>query len=100
MDKQYSVKMLIAAIVPIVLFLLAALNNYLLSKGVPCIEIGDQVVTEWVTNIVMYASALVSWWNNNNVTRNAQEAQRVLDGLKSGEIDEVVIEEVEEDSAE
>lgn len=100
MDKQYSVKMLIAAIVPIVLFLLAALNNYLLSKGAPCIEIGDQVVTEWVTNIVMYASALISWWNNNNVTRNAQEAQRVLDGLKSGEIDEVVIEEVEEDSAE
>lgn len=95
-ENDYSIKMLIGALVPLAIFLLAALNSYLMRIGAPCINIGDETVSEIVTNIVMYAAAFFSWWKNNNVTRNAQEAQKVLNGLKSGDIDEVIIEEVEE----
>ena len=36
-----------------------------------------------VENIVVAAATGVwSWWKNNNVTKAAQDAQRVLDGIK------------------
>lgn len=39
-------------------------------------------------NIVLSAASVIlfviTWWKNNNVTEAAQEAQKVLDELKSG----------------
>lgn len=84
MESNYSVKMLVSALVPIILFIVAAINNYLIKIGAPCINLGDQAVTDWVTNAVMYLSALYGWWKNNNVTKNAQTAQDVLNGLNDG----------------
>ena len=79
---EYSTKMLVSALVPIVVFALAALNNFLLEKGLPCLEFGDGAITQTVTNIVEYAAAVWAWWKNNNVTPEAQAAQGVLNGLK------------------
>nr|DAR28316.1 MAG TPA: holin [Caudoviricetes sp.] len=32
--------------------------------------------------VVAAATGVWSWWKNNNVTKAAQDAQRVLDGIK------------------
>lgn len=81
--EDYSKKMLIGAIVPLCIFLLAMLNNFLLSKGLPCLNIGDSQMTEIVTYIVEFISALFMWYKNNNVTPEAQQAQIYLDQLKN-----------------
>lgn len=50
---------------------------------------GLAVDTESISTIVLCALAtaagLWSWWRNNNMTAAAQEAQKVLDGIKEGD---------------
>lgn len=84
MNNEYSKKMLINAIIPIAIFTLAAINSYLSNKGLPCLEIGDDTLTQWVSNIVEYVAAVWCWWKNNNVTPQAQQAQDYLNELKNG----------------
>ena len=80
--NEYSKKMLVGAIVPIVVFFLAAFNNYLAQKGAPIIEIGDQALSEQISRILEYLAALWCWWKNNNVTKKSQMAQEYLNELR------------------
>lgn len=80
----YNKKMLVSAIVPLLVFALAALNNFLSTKGLPCIQIGDDALTQAVSSIVEYLSAVWAWWRNNNVSLKAQQAQVYLDKLRDG----------------
>ena len=38
-----------------------------------------------VAAVLAIGSTVVAWWRNNNVTEAAQDAQKVLDGLKGKE---------------
>lgn len=42
-------------------------------------------LTGAVAAVLAIGSTVVAWWRNNNVTEAAQDAQKVLDGLKGKE---------------
>lgn len=73
----------------------ALVNAVLQIMGLPHIEIADETITAAVSSLALIATTLWAWWKNNNFTPAAREAQKVLDGLKDGEINEVRF--VEED---
>lgn len=49
---------------------------------------GVQIDGDAIENAVLAVASVAVlawvWWRNNNVTQAAQEAQRVLDGIKGG----------------
>lgn len=50
---------------------------------------------ELVLNILLSALSVIAfawtWWKNNNVTESAQEAQAILDALKDGTLEDIVV---------
>lgn len=52
------------------------------SLGWSPLEVGYETVYAVVSGIAAIAATAWAWWKNNNVTKAAQEAQGVLDGLK------------------
>lgn len=47
--------------------------------------IDADALTGAVAAVLAIGSTVVAWWRNNNVTEAAQDAQKVLDGLKGKE---------------
>lgn len=47
--------------------------------------IDADALTGAVAAVLAIGSTVVAWWRNNNVTEAAQEAQKVLDGIKGKE---------------
>lgn len=47
--------------------------------------IDADALTGAVAAVLAIGTTVVAWWRNNNVTEAAQEAQKVLDGIKDEE---------------
>lgn len=50
------------------------------------LDISQDVIYNFVSNIAVVCSSIYIWWKNNNVTPDAKLSQKVLNGLKDGEI--------------
>lgn len=60
-------------------------NQYLASKGMSVLPFDSAQVEFAVATVITVVVSIFTWWKNNNVTKPAVEAQKVLDRLKKPE---------------
>lgn len=71
-----------ATIVRTVCLLLALANQVFSAMGKPIIPIESSTVEQLVTAGITTVTALVAWWNNNSFSKEAIQADAVLENLK------------------
>lgn len=76
-----------ATIVRTACLLLALANQVLSAMGKPIIPIESSTVEQLVTAGITTVAALIAWWNNNSFTKEAIQADNVMETLKSRYID-------------
>ena len=69
-------------IVRTVVLVLALINQILTSTGHSVIPVTDDQITELLTLVFTIGASLWAWWKNNSFTKNAIEADKVLEDLK------------------
>ena len=69
-------------IIRTVVLALALINQVLTAFGVSVIPIGDDQITELLSLVFTIGASVWAWWKNNSFTKNAIEADKVLDQLK------------------
>lgn len=72
----------IAAFARLVVPFYALVNAFLLSMGYNPMPFSDEDVTAALNTAIGAVGTLYVWWKNNNVTREAQEAQLIHDQVK------------------
>lgn len=70
-------------IIRTIVLIIALLNQGLAIFGKEAFPITEDEVYQVVTVIVTIASSVWAWWKNNSFTKNAIEADKVLDNLKN-----------------
>lgn len=80
MSEKTNEKLL--AFVRLVVPLYAFLNATLIAMGYDPLPFESDKVDAFVTGVIGFVGIVAAWWKNNNVTRAAREAQRVLDAKK------------------
>lgn len=78
----------IKAIIRLIVMAVLMVNMGLTVAGKNPIPLDETALTEWLTVAAAGISAVYSWWKNNNVTKQAQQAQAVLNELKAGKSEE------------
>lgn len=76
------------AIIRLIVMAVLMVNMGLTVAGKNPIPLDENALTEWLTVAAAGISAVYSWWKNNNVTKQAQQAQEVLNELKTGKTEE------------
>lgn len=71
-----------ATIVRTACLLLALANQVLSAMGRPIIPIESSTVEQLVTAGITTVAALIAWWNNNSFTKEAIQADNVMETLK------------------
>ena len=72
----------IAAFARLIVPFYALVNAFLLSVGYNPMPFSDEEVTAAVNTVIGAIGMLHIWWKNNNVTKEAQEAQLLYDQVK------------------
>lgn len=70
-------------IVRTVILTMALINQILTSTGHSVIPVTDEQVTELLTLVFTVGASLWAWWKNNSFTKNAIEADMILEELKN-----------------
>lgn len=78
----------VKAIIRLIVMAVLLVNMGLTVAGKNPIPLDETALTEWLTVAAAGISAVYSWWKNNNVTKQAQQAQAVLNELKTGKTEE------------
>lgn len=78
----------VKAIIRLIVMAVLMVNMGLTVAGKNPIPLDETALTEWLTVAAAGISAVYSWWKNNNVTKQAQQAQAVLNELKTGKTEE------------
>lgn len=76
------------AIIRLIVMAVLMVNMGLTVAGKNPIPLDENALTEWLTVAAAGISAVYSWWKNNNVTKQAQQAQAVLNELKADKSEE------------
>lgn len=71
-----------AAIARLIVLVILVINQSLISFGMSPLPFDDEEVEAGVNAVLLAIVAIISWWKNNNVTVEAQQAQRQLDRKK------------------
>lgn len=69
-------------IIRTVVLALALINQLLTAFGISVIPIDDAQITELLSLVFTIGASVWAWWKNNSFTKNAIEADKVLDTLK------------------
>ena len=72
----------IGTIVRTIVLIVALFNQGLAMFGKEAFPITEDQVYQGATLIATVASAICAWWKNNSFTKNAIEADKVLEQLK------------------
>ena len=56
-----------------------------LNQGVALLS-HDSPIYIWISFVLLTVSAVIAWWENNDITPSAQLATKVLDALQDGKI--------------
>ena len=59
------------------------LNQTLISLGYNPLPFSEEQIYEGVSSIALAVSAIYAWWKHNNITKDAEEAQVVLERKKA-----------------
>lgn len=70
-------------IVRTIVLVIALANQALAIAGKEAFPVTEDQVYQVVTLIVTVGASVWAWWKNNSFTKNAIEADKVLDQLKS-----------------
>ena len=89
-------KSIIKAVAALAAEVVLIVNMVLQAMGKPAVEIGTEQVSMAVNAVLTAVMTLYCWWKNQNITKDAVMGQEIINGLKSGDIDEVVIEDEDE----
>lgn len=73
------------AIVRLAVLVILLINQALILFGWNPLPFSEEQIYEGVSSVATVLVAIWVWWKNNNVTKEAQEAQKYLDELKKGE---------------
>lgn len=73
------------AIVRLTVLVILLLNQTLIVLGYNPLPFSEEQIYEGVSSVATVVMALYAWWKNNNVTEEAQEAQKYLNDLKGNE---------------
>ena len=68
-------------IIRTVLLALALVNQILTAMGYSLIPISDEQITELISLVFTIGTSVWAWWENNSFTKNAIEADKVLENL-------------------
>ncbi len=71
------------AIVRLIVLIIAMVNQTLILAGYNPLPFSDEQVFEAVSTVATVLIALWAWWKNNNVTKEAQQADEYMRELKS-----------------
>jgi len=71
------------AIVRLAVLVILIVNQSLIVMGWSPLPFAEEQIYEGVSSVATVAVAIYTWWKNNNVTKEAQEAQQYLNELKS-----------------
>lgn len=71
-----------AGIVRLVVLVILLANQAVVSFGYNPLPFSEEQIYEGVSTVALAASALWSWWKHNNISKEAQEAQEVLERKK------------------
>ena len=69
-------------IIRTVVLALALINQALTIFGISVSPISDDVIVEFISLAFTIGASVWAWWKNNSFTRNAIEADKVLEELK------------------
>lgn len=64
---------------------LALLNQILNIFKINPIKFEDEQINTFVTTVITIVTAIVAWWKNNSITKNAIEADKHLKEMKQEE---------------
>lgn len=70
-------------IIRTVVLALALINQILTVLGYSVIPIDNDLITELLSLAFTIGASVWSWWKNNSFTKNAIEADKVLESLKN-----------------
>lgn len=76
--------MTVGTIVRTIVLFLAIINQVLAIFGKSMIPIQEEDINLLVTTAWTVISAIIAWWENNSFTKEAIEADKVLEELKKG----------------
>ena len=74
----------IDTIVRTIVLIIALANQALAITGKEVFPVTEDQVYQIVTLIATVGASVWAWWKNNSFTKNAIEADKVLDQLKNG----------------
>ena len=72
----------VAALVRLAVPLYALVNATLLALGINPLPFSEEEVSTAVTALIGFVGTVYAWWKNTPMTKEAQQAQEVLDELK------------------
>lgn len=68
-----------------IVLILALVNQGLAIAGKEALPFAEDTIYQVVTLIATIGASAWAWWKNNSFTKNAIEADKVLEKLKKGE---------------
>jgi len=71
------------AIVRLVVLAVLLLNQILITLGWNPLPFSEEQIYEGVSSVAVVIMAIYSWWKNNNITKEAQQAHKHMLALKS-----------------
>jgi len=74
----------IKAYANLVWLVLSVISSVLVMRGYDALPVTEAQILTLASGISTVWATWSNWWKNNNVTAAAQEAQKVLDGIKEG----------------
>ena len=74
-------------IIRTICLLLALVNNCLVMAGHSPLPIGDEQLTELLSQVFVIVAAVVAWWKNNSFTMAARVADDIMHDIKNGNIE-------------
>ena len=72
-------------IIRTVCLILALINQILTATGHSIIPIDDETVTQLISTAATVITAVVAWWKNNSITKEARAADEYMHALKNGD---------------
>ena len=71
------------AIVRLIVLVILLINQTLITLGWSPLPFSEEQIYEAVSSVALVVTAVYTWYKNNNVTKEAQETQILLDYKKA-----------------
>ena len=72
-------------IIRTVVLAIALINQVLTMLGLNILPISDDQISELISTAITIGASVWAWWKNNSFTKNAIEADKVLDELREND---------------